>query len=331
MYGNTITKMRQAIDIFLALLGATMGATILVACSGGDSGGVDNINPAGGGRGGIQNGFLSLSITDAPIDGAVEVWVQFDSVILKSASDPDTITLSFDPPMSINLLALQGQNSAPLFANKTLPAGNYEWLKLKVTATKDGILDSYIKLRDNTVYELNIPSGSESGLKIIGGLEVIANTPTRLTIDFDLRKSIILKGTGGYALKPVLKLVNNANSGSISGTVPLPALTDPGCSDSDPVTGNAIYLYNNFNVTPDDIDNIGVEPVASALLALNNSTGAYEYSFGFIPLGKYTAAFTCQADLDNPASDDNIVFSKTRNVNLTNAVITKTLPSNTFR
>lgn len=316
-----MTYMKQLTYIFLALL----GITLLSACSG-DGG---DANSAGGGRGGTQNGFLNLSITDAPIDGATEVWVQFDGVVLKPESASNPITLPFDPPMNINLLALQGDNSVQMLSNKTLPSGNYDWLKLNITAANDGVQDSYIKLKDNSVHELNIPSGSETGLKILGGLKIIANTPTSMTIDFDLRKSIIQTGASDYKLAPVLKLVNNAKTSSITGTVELSALTDPGCSDADPSTGNAVYLYENFNVIPDDIDNIGSEPVASALVTLNNATGIYEYSFGFIPLGKYTAAFTCQADLDDPASDDTITFGNTKNVNL--AITMTILPTNTFR
>lgn len=305
--------------LFLALL----SASLLVSCQDGS-----DANSTGGSRGGSQNGFLSLGITDAPIDGAAEVWVQFDGVTLKpQASNP--FTIPFTPPMSINLLALQGQNSVQMLTNEILPTGVYEYLVLNVSATNDGILDSYIKLNDGLEFELDIPSGSESGLKIIGGLEIIANTSTNMTIDFDLRKSIVfLAGASEYMLKPVLKLVKDAETGTISGTVNPSTLVGSSCSDEFPSTFNAIYLYDNFNVTPDDIDNIDPEPVGSAVVTLNDATGEYEYSFGFIPLGKYTAVFTCQANLDDPETDDTIVFSNTRNVNLTN---TTTLPPNTFR
>ena len=292
--------------IFPALLSTSM----LAACSSG-SGGDES-----GGRGGTQNGFLSLSITDAPIDDALEVWVQFDGVVLKPASSEDQITLTFKQPMNINLLALQGPNSVQMLVNETLPTGTYDWLRLNVTAVNDGIKDSYIKLKDGSEHELEIPSGSQSGLKINGGLEVIANTPTSMTIDFDLRKSIVMTGTADYKLKPVLKLVNDALTNTITGTVEMSALTGPDCSDADPSTGNAVYLYNDLNVTPDDEGGFGIEPVSSAFVTLNDTTGIYEYSFGFIPLGKYTAAFTCQADLDNPATNDAIVFSEPINLNL---------------
>jgi len=299
---------RRSISIFLT----SISLSTLVACAD-----VNEINSAVGGRGGSQNGFLSLGITDAPIDNAAEVWIQFDGVTLKPLSALDPITLTFPSPMNINLLALQGPNSIQMLVDEILPADNYDWLRLNITAADDGVQDSYIKLNDNSVHELNIPSGSESGLKIVGGLEVIANTPTSMTIDFDLRKSITLTGSGKYELRPVLKLINNADSGTLTGTVDALAVSDPGCSDTDPTTGNAIYLYDGFNITPDDIDNFEPEPVASALVTLNNATGIYEYSFGFIPFGDYTAAFTCQADLDDPASNDIITFGTPQNVTLT--------------
>ena len=318
--------MRRFTNIFLALI----FTVLLAACNSSDSGSEGSVNDgtmdAGGGRGGTQNGFLTLSITDAPIDSAKEVWVQFYGVELKPTATEDVVTLHFNPALNINLLALQGQDSFQMFSNAILPAGQYDWIRLNVNATNDGILDSYIKLDDSSVHELDIPSGSESGLKITGGLEVIANTPTRMTIDFDLRKSIVMTGAGLFKLKPVLKLVDDSAVSSISGTVQLSALIDSSCPDNDPSTGNAVYLYNDLNTAPDDVDNIDPEPVASALLTLNNLTGIYEYDFGFVPLGKYTAAFTCQANLDDPEVDDVIIFSRVANINLanTNNVVAKT-------
>lgn len=302
-----MTYKKQLTNIFLALL----SLNLLIACSGGS-----DVNSAGG-RGGTQNGFLNLGITDAPIDNVAEVWIQFDGVVLKPVTALDPITISFGAPMSINLLALQGTKSALMLINETLPADSYDWLRLNITASDDGVQDSYVILNNGDIFELNIPSGSQSGLKIVGGLEILANTPVNMTIDFDLRKSITLTGSGKYELSPVLKLVNNAESGSILGTVEPLEVIDPDCSDADPTTGNVVYLFEGLDVIPDDIDNIAPEPVNSALVSLNEATGDYEYSFGFIPYGDYTAAFTCQADLDDPLVNDAIVFGLTENVEVT--------------
>jgi hypothetical protein len=310
---------QQIAYVFMSL----MGILSLAACSG--SG--DDVNSAGGGRGGTQSGFLNLSITDAPIDYASEVWIQFDGVELKPTSG-SAITVFFDKPMQLDLMALQGVNSTQMLFNETLPAGEYYWVRLLVTDIDDGTLDSYIVLNDGSMHDLDIPSGDETGLKIIGGLEVIANTPTNMTIDFDLRKSITMASTGEYKLSPVLKLIKDKDAGSIIGSVDQSALTGPACSDTDPTTGNAVYLFDGFDITPDDTGSNNPEPVASAIVSLNDDTGTYDYSFGFIPFGKYTAAFTCQADLDDTTSDDDILFSNAQNISLSD---TTTFPATTFR
>jgi len=306
------------------------GIITLTACS---SGSDLSTTVAGGGRGGTEYGFVTLSITDAPIDYATEVWVQFDGVEFMpsaSSSNQSPIKIMFDTPMSIDLLKLQGSKSEDLLVNEILPTGNYDWVKLLVTAVKDGVLDSYIVLEDGTVHELDMPPGSEVGLEIVGGLEIIANTPSAKTIDFDLRKSIIMTGLGEFQILPVIELVNNEQTGTIEGSINVSTLLSSNCSDFNPMTGNAVYLYDGFNVTPDDVDGLAPEHARSAKVNFDSATGKFSYSFGYVPFGKYTAAFTCEADLDDPTTDDAIRFASTKNVNIVAAGVT-TLVSNTFR
>jgi len=308
----------------------TTFVSYLTACS---SGSDATSTVAGGGRGGNEYGFVTINITDAPVDIATEVRVQFDGIEFMP-SDGSTnqvpILVMFDKPVSINLLELQGNKSQPLLTNEILPTGNYDWLRLRISAIKDGIMDSYIRLVDGSVHELDMPSGLAVGLKIVGGLEVIANTPSSKTIDFDLRKSIVMDGLGDFKIKPTLNLVSNDTSATIEGSIDVKNLVSASCSDLDPETGNAVYLYEGFNVKPDDIDGIDPEPVASTLIKLNNATGKYEYSFGFVAFGKYTVVATCASDNDDPETDDIIDFSTTKNVNITSTA-TKLLPQNTFR
>ncbi|MBT8128571.1 MAG: DUF4382 domain-containing protein [Gammaproteobacteria bacterium] len=302
----------------------------LQACS---SGGDATTTVAGGGRGGTEYGFVTISITDAPVDIATEVRVQFNGIEFMPAdtsSEQEPILVMFDQPVSIDLLELQGNKSKTLLSNEILPTGQYDWIRLKITAIKDGIMDSYIRLVDGSVYELDMPSGLDVGLKIVGGLEIIANTPSAKTIDFDLRKSVVMGALGDFKIKPTLKLVSNDQSGTIEGTVNIGELVSPDCSDLDPDTGNAVYLYEGFNVEPDDIDGLDPEPVASALVKMNGTTGNYEYSFGFVPFGKYTLVMTCSSDIDDPEDDDTLDFTTTKNINLTNSTA-KILPQSAFR
>ena len=293
--------------------------TILAACGGGG----DSGNIAGGGRGGDSIGFLTLSITDAPIDNAIQVWVQINSVLLKHEASSVPMSIPFDPPKNVELLSLQGQNSVLLLENEIVPSGNYNWIKLNVTAVKDGSTeDSKIVLKSGAEHELEIPSGNEDGLKIIGGLHVGANTPTEMTVDINLRDSIDLSGID-YKLRPVMKLVEDELTGTIRGTIKKKLVTDDDCTGN-PATGegNAVYLYKGFDVEPDD-DDSAVDPEHIAPVTVNPTSGQYEYEFGLIPFGNYTIAFTCEAGDDLREADDDIEFNDPKNIR-----VAKTKPQN---
>ena len=271
-----------------------------------------------------STGLVTLNITDAPVDEADAVVVQFSSVTLKSAGNDDLL-FKFDTPKSIDLLALQGVASQSLIENVEIPAGKYNQIRLGVNAEFDDVMDSYITI-DSVDYELRVPSGSQSGLKIntpftvaAGSNEIsIADDNAVYTIDFDLRKSIVNPGgQPGYFLKPVLRLVQNIYTGSVSGSVDSNLLIGNNCSDADPLTGNAVYLFSGAGVSPDDFDQIGVEPVTTSLVSFDIDDGAYSYEIGYLAEGNYTLAFTCAADLDDENDNANVVFDVVDDVIIT--------------
>lgn len=277
---------------------------VLQGCGSGGSSDPDLL-----GRSGSHSSRVTIHITDAPVTNATEVWVQFSGLSLKPV-DGDVIEFTFATPRNINLLALYGSRSEILLNNEVVPAGNYEWIRLAVNAAYDSVYDSYIRLDDGTVHELDVPTANTTGLRINNIPAFEASTPVNLTIDFDLAKSIVVS-SGDYHLKPVLRLVNNDDVGSLVGTVDSELLIT-NCSDSDPATYNAVYIYSDGNVTPDDIDGRYPEPVTVASVNFNNQSGEYEYEVGFLPEGRYTIAFTCQVNNDDPEADDVIEFADVR-------------------
>ncbi len=258
-----------------------------------------------------ETGTLSLSVTDAPVDGAVSVVVQFTGVQLLSTSGK-LLTFNFDTPKTIDLLALQGGNSNLLLDKISIPAGDYPVISLKVNA-KPGVLDSYIELTDGRQVSLSIPAGDETGLILTQGCSVTANGVADFVIDFDLRKSVFDPegGIADYILKPALRMVDNTKAGSIAGTVDIALTTDTTCT-----SGNAVYIFEGLDVTPDDVGG-AVEPVATTLLTADNT-----YKAAFLEPGDYTVAFTCQAADDNPDTDDAIAFVGTVNVSVSTGVET---------
>jgi hypothetical protein len=288
----------------------------LCSCGSGTSGNTS------GGRGNSSSvpGTLSVGITDAAVDSAQEVWIQFTGATIQPTNG-NAIDFTFNRVKNINLLSLQGTLSNDLISNAVIPLGSYDWIRLHVNASNDSINDSYIKLDDGSVQELWIPSGSQTGLKINTGFELIATEELKLMIDFDLRKSVVQRN-GAYTLRPTLRMANLNDSGTIIGVIDTSQLTAPSCSDADPATGNAVYLFEGTNVAPDDMRNGSAGPFTSASVELNVSSGDYEYVIGFVPAGNYTLAFTCQADMDDPDVNDNIIFSSSENVTVTADQIT---------
>ena len=292
---------------FPALLGAVMTAA---GCGGSGGGG----NPG--------SGTLSLQITDAAVDSAEHVFVQFSGLEIQAADGMRT-TLHYcqDPadatktilseaacttpvaPKQLDLLSLSGGQAETLLDHFTLTAGRYDWIRLMVDTA--GTHDSYIVVA-GVEHELSIPSGDQTGLKLNRGFNVPARGSADFTIDFDLRKSVHVTGTGEYMLRPTLRLADNAMVGAIAGTVD-GALVPGGCTP-------AVYVFAGSGITPDDIDGTPADPVTTAAVKLGS--GKYQYKAAFLEAGSYTIAFTCQAALDDPAVNDALSFSGTATVSV---------------
>lgn len=242
---------------------------------------------------------MKLAVADAPVDGAQAVVVKFTGVQLLRDGEPVTIT--FDTPKSIDLLTESGTASAVLF-DQPVPAGSYSQIRLQVIADGDPA-DSYITLSDGTQHGLRVPSGEQSGLKLVSGFEAPAGGVANYTVDFDLRKAITCPpGQGGVCfLKPALRLVADDSVGNIQGIVDA-ALVPTGCAPG-------VYLYAGAVTEPEDMDstssNTAAQPLASKVPVVNEqSNGGYYYQLTFLPPGDYTVAYTCRADVDDPDQPD---------------------------
>lgn len=272
----------------LTVLAGAMATALLSACGGGSSSG-------------SSTGTLNLSITDAPVDYADHVWVKFTGVEINAANG-ERVTITYDTPRQIDLLALTGGVAEVIVDNEVLPAGQVQWIRLLVNASEGGdpADDSHIVI-DGVPYELRIPSGAERGLQLNRPITIPADGVATFTIDFDLRKSVHERSGMIYNLRPTLRLIDNSTDGALSGTVSAAALTAAGCASGDRA---AVYVFEGTAV-PDDVDGTDPDPVSTALV--DWEAGDTTYTVAFLNAGDYTAAFTCDAGLDNPIADDAAV------------------------
>ena len=290
----------------------------LAACGGSGSGIEDRIEdqtpPPTGDTGDTgDTGFLNLSISDAPIKDAVKVCVRFDGIELKHADSDDRETIDFDQPEVVNLLANQGANSHPIVTGAEVPAGEYEWIRLKVQAERglgggagdgdptselcdDETENSYLVRESGGVFNLFIPSGSQRGLQLIKNIIIPANRSGDYTAEWDLGKSF--NGPPGQLpdvmMKPVVKLVANNEVGTLVGQVADELVGSESC---DAEFAPSVYVFDD-GIEPNPFDDPFAEDDAVATALVEQQTQEdgsmqWRYSIGFLLAGNYEAAFTC--------------------------------------
>jgi hypothetical protein len=263
-----------------------------------------------GGGGSGDSGRVTVSLTDAPVDVAQEIWVKVTGVAFKPEGSAPEVVQNFSS-RTLNLLEYQQGDVAVLLDDVPFAAGRYQWLRL-IIESEPNVRDSYAMVNGSEC-ELRVPSGAESGLKMNRGFTIPADGSLALTIDFDLRQSLRAppgqgSGTGGactqgYLLRPTLRLVDDAIVGAISGTVSFEAGVPPeGCLPK-------VYLFAGA-VVPDDVEDAGatpdVDPLAVVGVDMPDGAVSGTYRAAFIPAGSYTAAFTCSDDTE---ADETLIFA----------------------
>lgn len=291
----------------------------LAACGGG-----------GGGGGADLNGVLNLSVTDSPVDEATNVLVEFTGVELKQVEgasqsydlsgdslsclgwlngDSPSATPDGEPTIRcIDLLALNGGASELILDGVTVPAGDYNSIRLAVNAAR-GELDSIFVDVIGGWHSLYIPSGEQSGLKLNSTYSIGPGGENDFVIEFDLRKSVNNpEGFEDYRLKPSLKLMENSRTGIVFGEVDSLLVTADTCENGDMHDmGNVVYVFEG-DVEPIDYQGEATDPFMSGMVKADEQ-GIYRYRVAFLPEGIYTLAFTCQGVSDRLEEPDEIAFS----------------------
>lgn len=179
---------------------------LIVGCSQNETGSQPQTVPAG--QGGLQ-----IFLTDAPGDYDAVI-VEVVEVRVHRNQEADTLsgwqTVSVDTTL-VDLLQLSGGNSV-LLAEGFLPAGHYEQIRLMLGQNNSVVVDS-------VAYPLDIPSSARSGLKLNHGFRIEEGAIYAVTLDFDADRSIHRTGAGQYKMRPVIRIVVNDVSGSLSGVV----------------------------------------------------------------------------------------------------------------
>ncbi|WP_175686154.1 DUF4382 domain-containing protein [Burkholderia anthina] len=197
--------------LFKAFACASVASLALVGCGGGD------------GDSSPQTGTLHVAMTDAPSCGFDHVFVTVSQVRVNASSsagdnDAGWSTITLATPQKIDLLSLTNGALADL-GQTALPAGQYQQVRLVLSQNQGNTLANSVVPTGGTEQALATPSATQSGYKIISPFTVQPNTLVDLVLDFNACKSIVQRGNGSYALKPVVTATPTVVSGEISGYV----------------------------------------------------------------------------------------------------------------
>jgi hypothetical protein len=218
-----------------------------------------------GGSSTAPKGTLKLAITDKASDDYAQVVVAIREIRVvpqgkETAEDDDSglpVLAHFTVPKIIDVMQLQFVQQA--LGEILLPVGSYSQIRLILEPNPNvGDPLNYITLKTDPTTKIAIktPSGQQSGLKVLGPVEVKQNVIDAVMIDFDPNTAIVPRSNGGYNFKPTgIRMVQMAGEltqfGSISGTVSTTfrdwssatvAIKRRGAiNDSDPIAAGRIF------------------------------------------------------------------------------------------
>jgi hypothetical protein len=216
-------------------------------------------------------GRVSVHLVDGPA-------VQFQNINLnvlklEIGGQGGWVTLR-DQPFATDLLSLTNGVVATLADGVQIPAGTYSQLRLVLGPGNTVTLKS-----DGSIQDLIIPSGLQSGLKILVNLVVAGGSFHDVTIDLDAKHSVFVHTTGRdtkYILRPVIRAAETQASGTISGTLTHPA--------AGPAEGEIVQApLAGAEVFAEVVDGSGVGSVVAS--ATTDDAGFY--SMGLLPFGTY--------------------------------------------
>lgn len=186
----------------MAFLALPIAAIATASCSGTPISPTSTAGPAS--RSGSSVGSLRLMLTDAPIDDVEQVNIYFTSVTVKPVGKP-VEELSIDLPVNpVDLLTLQG--TVAEFAAGLVPAGDYEFIHVNIDEDRSSLVVNGVE------QSLQIPSEE---IKIVGTFNVGGTGTTVLTLDFDAKKSLLLRGNGEWLMRPVIVVTGQSANGGI--------------------------------------------------------------------------------------------------------------------
>ncbi|MFV8834865.1 DUF4382 domain-containing protein [Aquisalimonas sp.] len=236
---------------------------------------------------------VALRMPEEPSAELASAQVVIEAVTLEGDSGAHEVEL--DPAVTVELVSELGDQAPPaavVFSGERVPAGDYDAVSLRVDTAGSSVTTA---TGDSEGLEL---ADSGDAVTFEDAFTITGSGGDEMVLDVDLPAALRADG-GGYALHGE----GVVTTASRSGLVLFAAF--PACSSLD---GRGVYLYRGFDADPVPMGG-GNGPLFSLRVG-----GLPSFTLAYMPAGRYTAAWTCAADEDDPDTDNPIDFKPPENL-----------------
>ena len=257
-------------------IASSLFIAMLAACGGGESSS-------------SSTGTLSLNLSDATTAEYNAVYVTIEEVQVHN-DEGGSWQIVASPNKTYNLLELVNGVREQLGITE-LETAHYTQMRLIIGKSPDDTINllseshpyaNYIIDNTDTYYELKIPSGFQTGVKIVGGFDINTDQTTELILDFDACRSVVQAGNSGkWLLKPTIKIASLEDFSIINGTV-----TDDSAAGIEGALVSA-QIFNGGTTETKDDDELIIQAAT-----ITDSNGEYKL---FVTPGTYNLVVYAEA------------------------------------
>lgn len=222
-------------------------------------------------------------------------------------SDGSTEDLLFDDSEAVDFMSLDGASPLRMFTDEELPEGDYTGVRLLLDTNNAD--DAFVTLDTGEDFDLLLSEGDFAPIDFSVDDDSDDNDDASITLTLDTRLSLSFDDDDQFTLTPYLRSAPSDDAGQIAGSV------TASCPSGTSLADGAVYLFQG-DVEPDDRDNGGVEPHATAPVISSQLGTQFGYVFRFVEEGDYTIALTCRGDEEDALLNDDLDFQNAADVQL---------------
>lgn len=223
-------------------------------------------------------GHTRVYLTDSPFPfgsiSAVNVYVariEASASTDTSGTNPASWVTIATPEQTFNLLDFQN-GASTLLGEADLPADQYAAVRVVINTGRSNVVKS-----DGSQASVHWPiSGNLSLYALVEQPLAVTSSGAQIVLDFDVGRTFLPDGSGGFYFSPVIRAVNGAATGSITGTVTATSIE----GDTIPFVNAAVTVSRQ----------VGTLLSTNVPLGTGHSDAAGHYTVAYLPPGSYVVA-----------------------------------------